>query len=251
MTGQQDRDPPQLLVVAEKLLDIVLSDHVEPDGGFVQEEHLRRVQQGGDQLHLHPLAQRQLADRLRQQFPHVQQFHQLVPRPFELIRIDAIDVLVQAKRFGGRQVPPELILLPHDQGKTAAVGIFPQPGDMPHHPRRSAGRVDHAAQQLQRRRLAGAIGTQKRHEFAFFHLQVDAADRLDLPVATSEQATRRGQQAFLLLVNPVRLRQTLNFNNSHTRLDYKPASKASLADRRFADARRSSSNTLPGDRKPW
>ena len=73
VAGQQDRDLPLLLVVLEELLDVVLSHHVQTDRRLVQKQHLRRMQQGGDQLHLHPLAQRQLAHRLLQQSPHVQQ----------------------------------------------------------------------------------------------------------------------------------------------------------------------------------
>ena len=63
----------------------MLSDHVQADRRFVQEQHLGRVQQRGGQFHLHPLAQRQLAHRLLQQMADVQQLGQFIKRGLELI----------------------------------------------------------------------------------------------------------------------------------------------------------------------
>ena len=63
-------------------------------------------------------------------------------------RLDAVDLLVQAERFGGRQVPPELVLLAHHQGEAAAIGVFAPPGHVAHH----AGRA--AAGRRSRRRAA-------------------------------------------------------------------------------------------------
>ena len=64
----------------------MLGDHVQADRRLVEEQHVGRVQQRGDQLHLHPLAQRQFADRLPQQLADVEQVGQLVARPLELGR---------------------------------------------------------------------------------------------------------------------------------------------------------------------
>ena len=55
------------LIMAQESLNVVLRDHVQPDRRFVEEQHFGRVEQGGDQLHFHPLAQRQLAHRLAEQ----------------------------------------------------------------------------------------------------------------------------------------------------------------------------------------
>ena len=63
----------------------------------------------------------------------VEQVDQLVARVVERGRLDAIDFLVQAKRFLGRQVPPQLVFLPHHQGEAAAIGVFAPPGNMAHH----------------------------------------------------------------------------------------------------------------------
>ena len=80
VAGQQDRDLPRLLIVPQESLNVVLGDHVEADRRLVEKQHLGRVEQGGDQFHLHPLAQRQLAHRLAEQLPHVEQIDQFVAR---------------------------------------------------------------------------------------------------------------------------------------------------------------------------
>ena len=105
--------------------------------------------------------------------------------------IDVIDVLVQAERLGGRQVPPELVLLAHHQGEAAAVGVFAFPGHVAHHRRRAAGGGEHAGEQFQRGRLARPVGPQKGDELARLDGQIDAADRLDgLDVAMEKPAKR-------------------------------------------------------------
>ena len=122
----------ELLVMPQERLNVVLGDHVEADRRLVEKQHLGRVQQGGDQLHLHPLAERQFAHRLPQQRADLEQFDQFVARAVETGRLDAIDLLVQAKRLLGGQVPPQLVLLPHDQREPAAIGVLALPRDVAH-----------------------------------------------------------------------------------------------------------------------
>ena len=183
---------PRLLVVLQEVLDVVLGDHVQADRRLVEEQHLGRVQQGGDQFHLHPLAQRQLADRLRRAGRRTPSSSvSSSRRPLELRRLDAVDLLVQAERLGGRQVPPELVLLAHHQGEAAAIGVLALPGHVAQHPGRAAGGSDHAGEQLERRRLAGPVGAQEGDELALLDRQVDAAHRLDQPILPAEQPADR------------------------------------------------------------
>ena len=64
MAGEQNRDLPHLLIVPQESLNVVLGDHIEPDGRFIEKQHFRRVEQGGNQFHFHPLAQRKFPHRL-------------------------------------------------------------------------------------------------------------------------------------------------------------------------------------------
>ena len=129
--------------------------------------------------------------------------------------LDAIDLLVQAERLGGGQVPPELVLLAHHQGEAAAIGVFAPPGHEAHHPGRAAGGRDHAGEQLQRGGLAGPVGAQEGHELALLDPQIDAADRLDRAILAAEQPADGGGKPFLLLVNAVGLRQSFDFDDGH------------------------------------
>ena len=77
VAGQEHRHAAPGVVVAQALLDRHLRHHVEADRRLVEQEQLRLVQQGGDQLHLHPLAERQLADGLAGQLLDAEQLGQL------------------------------------------------------------------------------------------------------------------------------------------------------------------------------
>ena len=45
---------------------------------------------------------------------------------------------MELEAVGGRQVPPELVLLSHHQRELAAEGVGPLPGDEAEHPRLAA-----------------------------------------------------------------------------------------------------------------
>ena len=63
----------------------------------------------------------------------VQQIDELVVRVLELVGRDAVDLLMEPERFGGGQVPPELVLLAHHEREPAAVGVVAFPGDEAEH----------------------------------------------------------------------------------------------------------------------
>ena len=59
--------PRPRLYSLQAFLDRHLGHDVQADGRLVEQQELGLMQQGGDQLHFHALAQRQLADRLARQ----------------------------------------------------------------------------------------------------------------------------------------------------------------------------------------
>ena len=141
---------------------------------------------------------------------------QFVAGAIEAGGLDAIDLLVQAERFGGRQVPPELVLLAHHQGEAAAIGVFAFPGHVAHHAGRAAGGRNHAGEELQRGGLAGPVGPEEGDEFALFDGQIDAAHGLDDAILPAEQPADRGEQPFLFLINPIGLRQPFDLDDRHS-----------------------------------
>ena len=150
-----------------------------------------------------------------QQACDVEHLGQAVAGLLELLPLDVIDMLVQPERLGGRQVPPELVLLAHHQGKAAAVGVFAFPGHVAHHRRRAAGGREHAGEQFQRGRLARPVGPQKGDELARLDGQIDAADGLDGLEIAMKKSANRGPQSLLFLEDAVRFRQFGDFDDGH------------------------------------
>ena len=103
------------------------------------------------------------------------------------VGVDAIDLLMEAERLGGGQVPPELVLLAHHQGEAAAIGVVALPGDVAQHAGLAGGGVDHAGEQLERGGFAGAVGAEEGDELALLDVEIDAADGLDFAILAVEQ----------------------------------------------------------------
>jgi hypothetical protein len=102
------------------------------------------------------------------------------------------DDVLQGRELGKKVM--ELIDEPHVQPPHAGSRVVAACGA------RSAGEIDFApvrfleqAGNVQERRLARARGADKRHDFPFMHLQVDAAEDLERRPPLSERADESGQ----------------------------------------------------------
>ena len=80
VAGEQHGRAVALVVLGDERADALLHRHVEADRRLVEEQHLRPVQQRAGDLHLHPLAERQVADRLVDQVADVEQLDEVVAR---------------------------------------------------------------------------------------------------------------------------------------------------------------------------
>ena len=187
----------------EETVDGVLGNDVEADRGLVQKQHLRLVQERGDQFQLHPLAQREFADRLEHELAHAEQVDQFVPGAFEAGGLDPVDLLVEPEALGGGQVPPELVALAHHEGEPPpeVVGAFP--GHVAEHAGGAPRGRDDPGEQLEKGRLAGAVGAQQRHELPAADREAHAAERLHESARAVKKASHAGQQALRLVVDAV------------------------------------------------
>src|SRR4051812_46205468 len=102
------------------------------------------MQQRADQLHLHAFAQRQLANRLPGQLRDAEQLGQLAECLLELLARQRVDLTMKLERVGRGKVPPELILLPHDERELPAEGVVAVPGHEAEHAGATPGWVDEA-----------------------------------------------------------------------------------------------------------
>ena len=91
MAREQDRDAVFAVVLAQKLPDVFLRNHIEPDRRLVEKQHARAMQQCGDEFHLHPFAEGKFADHDVEFFLHVEERDEFIERGFELIGRQAVD----------------------------------------------------------------------------------------------------------------------------------------------------------------
>ena len=95
MAREQNGDFMRGVVAAQELANGFLGDDVQPDGRFIQKQHFRLMQQGGDQFHLHALAQGKFSNQDIELVADSQQFTQFTDRPPEPCRIDPVNLSVQ------------------------------------------------------------------------------------------------------------------------------------------------------------
>ena len=95
---------------------------------------------------------------------------------------------MELEAVGRRQIPPELVLLAHDQRELAAERVGPLPGHEIENAGLSAGRVDQAREHLQGRGLPRAVGTEERDHLAGLDREADPIDGPDLAILAAVQA---------------------------------------------------------------
>ena len=79
------------VVFSDESADASLHGDVQADGRLVQEQDARGVQQGSHDLHLHALAQREIAHRFGHQVFKLEHLDEFVARAAELCFGDAVD----------------------------------------------------------------------------------------------------------------------------------------------------------------
>ena len=95
VTRQHRGNPIFLAVVAQKVADLLLADHVQSDGGFIQEQDFWTVNQRNDQLHLHSLAETQFPDHDIEFIADIQEVDQLVDNLPELAFLNFINSSIE------------------------------------------------------------------------------------------------------------------------------------------------------------
>jgi len=183
----------------------VLGDDVEAEGRLVEEENLGLMEQGGDQLHLHALAERKFPHRLVHQAGHLEEGGELVNRPPGGGAIDSVNGAVQLETFAGGQIPGELVLLAEEQGNLAAEVRLAFPRGEAEHPGGAPARMQQTGKHLQGGGLAGTVRAEEADEFPCADFQIDPVNSGDLAVAAGEKSAQRPEETGFLFkdaVNP-------------------------------------------------
>ena len=214
------------VVVAQERAQGLLRNDVEADGGLVEKQHPRAVEQRGDELHLHALAEREFADHDVELVADVEQRDQFVERGLPLVAGQAVDVPQEQEGLAGGQVPPQLVLLAEDKGEEAAVGVFALGGIETRDARPAGGGVDEAGQHLECGRFAGAVGAEEADELALGDREADLVGGAHLLELAPEQTPHAAPEAGSLLVGAEDAGEMVNFNHRRKRFTTKSTKAA-------------------------
>src|SRR5690606_21009464 len=151
------------VVGADEAPDRGLHGDVQTDGGLVQEEDLRSVEERRRELALHAFSERELAGRLVQKIPELEQLDELGERAAVLVGRDLVDGAVELEGLRRREVPEELLLLAgHEHDGPKEIALAPK-GDAAAHRDRTRGGMQQAGEHLERRGLPRPVGAEEAY----------------------------------------------------------------------------------------
>ena len=188
------------------------------------------MEQGADDLDLHPLAERKLSDGLAHEVAHVEQRDQLVPQREEVRTRDLVDRAVELEGVERRQVPLQLVPVAHDERDPAQEVALALRGDVPEDACLPAGHVEETGQHLEGRRLAGAVRAEEADDLAGLDLERDAVDSANLAHLAAHETLRRRLQALVALGDLEDLQQAVDVDRRLTHPDLCARSGSASAD---------------------
>ncbi len=184
--GQQDRGAELTVEALHLLLQVDAVLRVEPGGRLVEEHQPRPVDQADRHVEAAALAAGEGRDRAAGVLGEVEGREQLLgplpcDGPGQPVRAGLADDLVPAALLvpGGVALP--------DVPDRAAYGALLAHDVVPRDLGRARRRGDERGQHAQRRRLAGAVGSEEGDQLAVGHLEVEPADGLDRLLVTRER----------------------------------------------------------------
>ena len=161
--------------------------------------------------------ERELAGGLVDHAAQVEQLDQLADAGFELRPRDLVDGPVQGEGLGRRQVPEELLLLPHHQGDGLEEGVLATGRDEAGHPYLAGAGMEEPGEDLQRGGLARPVRAEEPDALPGSHGEGDAVDGLDRLVAAPEERADRCAEPRLAPVDLVLLAQLADLDHGTPR----------------------------------
>ena len=187
MRRQQDRlaEPGEVL---DDLPGLAARAGIEARGWLVEEEQVGIARQPDREVEPTALPAGQLADAHAGLFPQVDQAEELVERP--RVRVVAA---AHVDHLGDGEIRLDTRRLEHDADALLHGALAAGRVEAEHRDVAAVARAI-ALQDLDGRRLPGAVGTEQREDLALVDGQVDAGDRLQLAVRLAQPADHDGRR---------------------------------------------------------
>jgi hypothetical protein len=193
MRRQDERRAALPIQLGDERADRFLRDDVEPDRGLVEIDDARIVQQRRREVATHPLAERQLPHRRRQEVAHLEQRREVVEVLAVAVARDPVDRAQQFEGLDQREVPVELTALAEHDADVARVLLALGPRHQTCDGGGARRRHEDAREHLDRRRLPRAVWTQETVKRTALNGQLDAAYRARLVEEPSQPVRFNGQ----------------------------------------------------------
>ncbi len=102
---------------------------------------------------------------------HFEELGQTADHFVEASAIDSVNGAIELERFLRRQIPPERILLAHEQAELPLHFVAALPRNKSENARVAAGRIQQTGQHFQHCRFAGAVWSEEADKLAFLDLK--------------------------------------------------------------------------------
>src|SRR6266545_2993072 len=191
------------IVDAQALAHPFLTDDIQSDRRFIEKQDTRLMNERSDQFHFHSLAQRKFAHHHVHFVSHLQKFRSSIHDFFESIAVDSVNRTIKFERFLRRQVPPQRILLSHEQTKLALHFVAPFPRNKAEHARVTRSWVQQTRKHFEHSGLPGTVWTEKPDKFAFLDLKRDLVCCSRLIVSPPRESFDRAPQPTLFAVSAI------------------------------------------------
>src|SRR5260370_3513635 len=157
----------------------MLGEDVEADGGLVEKQNWRGVQERSGELAAHALTEREFADGNIEQFGEaedlIEKFHAFV----EITLRDVVDAAEEFEGLDGGDVPPQLRSLAEDNADGLYVGGALAPRDETVRRDIARGRHQDASEHFDRGGFSGAVGADVTDHFATASFKIYVFDGFD------------------------------------------------------------------------
>jgi hypothetical protein len=155
---------------------------------------------------------RQLPRRPLDEVAELEQGHELAHGLVELPLRQIVDGAVHREGVDGRQIPQELLLLPHDERDASQEVELAAARIEAVDAHRARRRMQKARQHFERRRLAGAVGPEKADALAGGDAEGQLVDGAHDAIFAVEERAHGRPDAGGALVDAVLLTQLVDFN---------------------------------------